>query len=100
MPSPTVLCTSLETWAARRSSAEGERFSRERLERYQLEQLQATLAWAALRSPHYHKVLAGVPEGGPATLSEVRALPFTTPEDLPDIEKRAVNKRPPAVAAG
>jgi len=78
-----IRLTPLEPWIAAKIGAAGERLSRDALEAHQLRRLQETIDWACRRSAHYRALLA--PAGSPPTLaalSELRRLPFTTPDDL------------------
>ena len=53
---------------------------REHIERYQLQRLRETLAWARTRSPFYRRALASA--GELTALGDLERLPFTTADDL------------------
>jgi phenylacetate-CoA ligase len=58
-----------------------ETMERGELESYQLRQLNASLA-RARQSPHYGRLLSGLPESGLASLTELRELPLTGKSEL------------------
>ncbi len=77
-----ITITPLDAWAARKTGAGRGGLTRGHLARYQLAQLQATIAWARRKSPFYRALLAGRPASGPASLAEFSRFPFTAAEDL------------------
>jgi phenylacetate-coenzyme A ligase PaaK-like adenylate-forming protein len=79
--------TPLEPWIASRIGLPaGARLTRSALERYQLDRLHETLAYAREQSPFYRRQLAG--SGTPASLGEMATLPFTTPDQIREDDRR------------
>jgi phenylacetate-CoA ligase len=79
--------TPLEPWIASRIGlAAGARLTRSALERYQLDRLAETLAYVREQSPFYRRQLAG--SGTPASLEEMANLPFTTPQQIREDDRR------------
>jgi len=77
-----VRCTPLEGFVAARIGAASTGFGRAELERWQLERVRRTVAWAAERSAFYRERLRGLGAGWPASLAQLAELPFTTSDDL------------------
>lgn len=73
--------TPLEAWVWRKIGAPGSELTRPALETYQLERLNAALAWVRQKSAFYRQRLAHSPQRLTA-LEEIAALPFTTADDL------------------
>lgn len=79
--------TPLEPWiAARIGLTGGTRLTRDALERYQLARLAETLEHVREQSPFYRTHLAAC--GTPASLVELTRLPFTTPEQIREDDRR------------
>lgn len=79
--------TPLEPWiAARIGRTQGERLTRDLLEHYQLARLGETLEYARRHSPFYRTHLAGY--AAPASLDELSTLPFTTPDQIREEDRR------------
>jgi phenylacetate-coenzyme A ligase PaaK-like adenylate-forming protein len=79
--------TPLEPWIATKIGlADGERLTRGNLERYQLVRLKETLEHVKQQSPFYRRHLEGY--AMPASLEELATLPFTTPEQIRENDRR------------
>lgn len=76
--------TPLDAWAARKLGIPESLLTRERLDQYQRERLQATVAWAIEKSPFYRRRLAGLPVKG------FGALPFMTAHDVRHLGEQLV----------
>jgi phenylacetate-coenzyme A ligase PaaK-like adenylate-forming protein len=79
--------TPLEPWiAAKIGLKAGERLTRDLLERYQLARLGETLEYTRRHSPFYRTHLAGY--AAPASLDGLTTLPFTTPDQIREDDRR------------
>lgn len=79
--------TPLEPWiAARIGLPPGERLTRAALEQSQLTRLKETFEYVREHSPFYREQLAGY--GIPASLEELSRLPFTTPDQIREDDRR------------
>lgn len=79
--------TPLEGWiGARIGLAAGARLTRSALEQYQLDRLHETLAYVREQSPFYRQQLTE--SGTPASLEEMATLPFTTPDQIREDDRR------------
>lgn len=74
--------TPLESWISRRIGIGDCRLTRGVIERYQLEKLRETLAWARMRSPFYKELLGAVPVQALTDLRQISRLPFTISRDI------------------
>jgi phenylacetate-CoA ligase len=75
--------TPLDAWIARKIGLAAEApLTAAALARYQVEALNATIAFAFANSPFYRDHLGGREPGPLASVAEIARLPFTTPEDL------------------
>jgi phenylacetate-CoA ligase len=81
----------------RRLLAESQWWSRERLDAYQLEQLQWTLAKANEVSPHYREAFAaaGVKPADLRSLDDIRRFPLLEKQDLRENLGRMINPKIP-----
>jgi phenylacetate-coenzyme A ligase PaaK-like adenylate-forming protein len=74
--------TPLEKWISAKIGNGGRPLVREDLRFHQLQKLRETISRARARSPFYRKHLAGVSHDEPASIEDLRHLPFTTADHL------------------
>lgn len=76
-----VETTPMDAWIARKIGVAGSKPTRDRIEAYQLRQLDETLRYARSKSPFYRNRLSGVGAAGLSGLADLSRLPFTTAAD-------------------
>ncbi|MHC1727007.1 MAG: DVU_1553 family AMP-dependent CoA ligase [Syntrophobacteraceae bacterium] len=74
--------TPLESWIAGRIGAGDARLSRGAIEKYQLDKLRETIAWARMRSLFYKRSLAGMSEHLLTDLGQISRFAFTCARDI------------------
>jgi len=74
--------TPLENWIREKITGEPTVFNRQILERYQLNRIRYTVAYAKRNSRYYQQKLSHIEPEDIKTLDDIRLMPWTTEEDL------------------
>jgi phenylacetate-CoA ligase len=80
MSKKKIEITPLESWISKKIGNQEETLIRQKLQDYQLERFNETLALVKLKSPFYRERLADIEKLN--SLEDIKQIPFTYPEDL------------------